>query len=189
MPILACNALGTGVEILLSDARETGDAFRCSVVAADMFMRLAEITHQAIVRFEVDLLIAKEKDAVRGNGLAQLLDLLVFERPGQIDMADFGPDMGGRGAYSDGLKVHGGTLLPLGKQPSESGLRWEGLDPDQGLQRVWTTAAPVFMITRGNAPKHSNHLHPHGLLCAGGERAHCRAPPRSVINRAPFISP
>src|SRR4051812_8211137 len=114
MPILACNALGTGVEILLSDAGETGDAFRCSVVAADMFMRLAEITHQPIVRFEVDLLIAKEKDAVRGNGLAQLLDLLVFERPGQIQMADFGPDMGGRGGYSDGLKVHGGTLLPLG---------------------------------------------------------------------------
>jgi hypothetical protein len=71
-----------------------------------MFVRLTEITHQPLVRFKIDLLIAKEQDAVRGDGFAQLSDLSLFERPGQIDVADFGPDMRRGGGYGDGLTVH-----------------------------------------------------------------------------------
>src|SRR5689334_3475397 len=111
MPYLARNALGIGVKILLSDAWVPGDAFRRGVVASDVFMRLTEITHEPLVRCEVDLLIAKEEDAVRGDCLAQLADLAASERSGQIDIADFGPDIGRGGGDGDRIVVQG--FLPM----------------------------------------------------------------------------
>ena len=58
-----------------------------------MNVRLAEIAHQALVRFEIDLLVAEEDDAVRDNGVVHLLHLPIGKRPRQIDIADLGADM------------------------------------------------------------------------------------------------
>ena len=62
-----------------------------------MNVRLAEIAHQARVRFEVDFLAAKENNAMRNNGVAHFFDLA---RSRQIDIADLGANI--RRARRDG---------------------------------------------------------------------------------------
>src|SRR6266481_5355850 len=76
---------------------------RCSAFATDMDVRFAEIAHQAFVRFEIDLLIAEENHAVRDNRIVHFVDLTIGQRPRQIDIADFGPDMRRKGRDCDGV--------------------------------------------------------------------------------------
>src|SRR5437016_13998478 len=71
----------------------TGHRLRGSAFAADMNMRLAEIAHKSLVRFEIDFLITEEKDAMRDDRVMHLLHLSIGKRPRQIDVADFGADM------------------------------------------------------------------------------------------------
>jgi hypothetical protein len=74
-----------------------GNSRRCSAFAANMNVRLAKIAHQALVRFEVDLLIAEENDAVRNDGVMHFFNLAIRERSSEIDIADLGADMGVQG--------------------------------------------------------------------------------------------
>jgi len=70
---------------------------------------LAEITHQTLVRFEIDFLVAEENNATRNDGIVHLFHLAIGKRPRQIDIADFGPDM--RRARRDGDGVVLSDLL------------------------------------------------------------------------------
>src|SRR5215469_13169158 len=65
-----------------------------------MNVRLAEIAHQALVRFEVDFLAAKENNAMRNNGVVHFFDLAIGKRSLQIDIADLGANI--RRARRDG---------------------------------------------------------------------------------------
>src|SRR3974390_54870 len=84
----------------------TGDGLRCGAVSSDMDVRLAEIAREALVGFEIELLVAEEYDTVRDDGRVHLVDLPVAQWPGQIDIADLGADMGRRGSNGDGIVAH-----------------------------------------------------------------------------------
>ena len=62
----------------------------------------AEIFGESGVVVEADLLVAEEQHQVFGKGAAELGELLPFQRPGEIDIADLGADMGAVGDDLDG---------------------------------------------------------------------------------------
>src|SRR5580658_4529367 len=107
MPLLAGDALGILVKILFADGRMVRNDGRCGAVAADMDMRFAEIADEALVRFEINLLVAEEDDAVGDDGVVHLLDRPVRQRAGEVDIADLGPDMRRRRGDGYGLVGHG----------------------------------------------------------------------------------
>ena len=45
-----------------------------------MNVRLTEIAHKTLVRFEIDLLVAEEDDAMRDYGVMHLLNLPIGQR-------------------------------------------------------------------------------------------------------------
>ena len=55
---------------------------------------------------KIDLLLAKEDDTMRDNGVVHLLHLPIAERPRQIDIADLGPDMRRRRGYRNRVVAH-----------------------------------------------------------------------------------
>ena len=95
----------------MPDGGVTRHAPRRGAGAADMDVRLAEIAHKAFVRIEVDLLIAEEEDAMRDDGFVHFLHLPIAERPGEIDIADLGPDMRRRGGDGDGVVAHAAAFI------------------------------------------------------------------------------
>ncbi len=70
-------------------------AFDAVPSPADMDVGFAEIAHKTLVRFEVDLLVAKEDHAMSDFGIVYFFHLPITERPGQIDIANLGPDLWG----------------------------------------------------------------------------------------------
>ena len=71
-----------------------------------MDVRLAEITHKALVRSKIELLVTEEHNAVRNYGVVHLLHLPVTERMGQIDAGNLGADVGARERHSDSIVAH-----------------------------------------------------------------------------------
>ena len=88
-----------------------GNAFRRGAFATDMNVRLTEITHQALVRIEIYLLVAEEDDAVSDDGVMYFLNLPISQRPGEIDIADLGADMRRTGRDGNGVVTHGAILF------------------------------------------------------------------------------
>ena len=66
----------------------------------------AEIAAEPDLIVEADFLVAEENDLILDECLVQLLDLLVRQRPGQIDIADFRADMPGNRLNRDGFIGH-----------------------------------------------------------------------------------
>ena len=93
MPVFARHALGLRVEILLANAGVSRDAGRGRAIAANMFVRLTEITDKALVISEIDLLVAEKEHAMKGNGVAHFLHLCGVQRLGEIDVSDLGTDI------------------------------------------------------------------------------------------------
>ena len=60
---------------------------------ADMLADRAEIVPEPDVVVEADLLVAKEDHLVLDERPVQFLELVVRQRPGQVDIADFGADV------------------------------------------------------------------------------------------------
>src|SRR5262249_31711107 len=105
MPLFAGDALRTGVEILMTNARIAGHRLRGGSFAADMDMRFAKIAYETLVGREVDLLVAKENNTMRNDRVMHFLHLAVGKRPRQIDVADFGADMRRTGRDGNGVVI------------------------------------------------------------------------------------
>ena len=73
---------------------------------ADMGAERAKIAAEPDLIVEADLLIAEKDHLVLDEGLVQLLDLIVRQRLGQIDIADFRADMRRNRLDRDGFIVH-----------------------------------------------------------------------------------
>ena len=93
--VLAGNLLGGLVVVELADGRIVGSLADRRL--ADMLAERTEIAGEADLILEADLLIAEEDHQIAREGIVQLLDLLVGERPGEIDLSDLGADMRARG--------------------------------------------------------------------------------------------
>ena len=63
---------------------------------ADMVADGAEVFRQPRMVLEADLLVAEEQHQVFREGAAELAQRFRVERPGQVDIADLGADMGAR---------------------------------------------------------------------------------------------
>src|SRR6202140_2841692 len=74
--------------------------------AADMLADGAEIAAEPDVVVKADLLVAKEYLLVLNERLVQLLDLIVRQRPGQIDFADLRADVRRQRLDSNGFVAH-----------------------------------------------------------------------------------
>ena len=69
-------------------------------------MQLAEAQAQLLVPLRAQRLVAEEDHQVLHQGVVDVLELLVGERPGQVDGRNFGADIGRRLAHFDGLIGH-----------------------------------------------------------------------------------
>src|ERR1700745_424560 len=73
-----------------------------------MLAEFSKIAGDTNLVFKADLLVAEKDHLIAHESVVQLRHLLVAQRPGQIDVADFGADMraarrGGDGLISDSL--------------------------------------------------------------------------------------
>ena len=82
---------------------------------ADMSAERTEMARQPDLVVEADHLVAEENHLKACEGIMQLGDLLVRERLGQIDIADFGADMRTGRCDRDGLVGHAGTYRSCGE--------------------------------------------------------------------------
>src|SRR6516162_7751498 len=68
-----------------------------------MLAEAAEIARNTDLILEADVLVAEEENLIARERVVQLLDLLVGKRPGQVDCADLGSDMGAVRRGGDGF--------------------------------------------------------------------------------------
>jgi hypothetical protein len=91
MKILAGNLRRGFVVMEFPHIRVVGGLADCC--PANMLPDRAEIAPEPDVVVEADLLVAEKDHLVLDECPVQLLDLVVRQRPGQVDIADFGPDV------------------------------------------------------------------------------------------------
>src|SRR3974390_2028663 len=101
MPALAGDALGVGVRV---DREDLGVALRARRIRMDV--QFAEQPAERLVLIEGQLLVAKEYHLMRHQRVVHFLELLVAERPAEIDTGNFRADRRGGRLHLDGLVRH-----------------------------------------------------------------------------------
>src|SRR5262249_23056465 len=76
-------------------------------------VQLAEATAKIHLLLDAQLLVAKEYNEVVHERVMHLLELLIVERPGQVDAKNIRADIWGRLAYLDSLVAHNVALGSL----------------------------------------------------------------------------
>src|SRR6266851_8999283 len=83
-------------------------------VDPDMAAQRTEMAGDPDLIVEADALIAEEDHQVVGESLMELGNLLIGQRPGQVDVPDLGPDMRRARRDADRLISHVGSMYCIG---------------------------------------------------------------------------